>query len=243
LGRRGVAEWSVAVRMDHLDYTRRWFKIEYFLDYSNNPKKIMEIPTEVWTLIMDNLEDARPLYLASSRLLRAAPAEDRRYWENGRRAVDHVPKMPVGVLTIVDFAGRGNLRMVTHLLGDCDRTELDMAARAACTMGCLEVVRALHARGADLAGGGRNCAIVGASANGHLETVEYLCSYMPMIAAEGELALWLAATHGHYEVVACLYKKGVGLDGLKEHCSGWVRLTVYPETVRHLRRAGVYIET
>jgi hypothetical protein len=112
----------------------------------------MNFPDELWTLIMDHLEDSRGLYLTSKRLLRAAPAGDVLYWASGCSLKYHLPKIPHDGHTLSNFAAIGNMQMVKYL---CETNPISEAINDALLEVCAEVdnasmVEYLLSRGADI---------------------------------------------------------------------------------------------
>jgi hypothetical protein len=74
-----------------------------------------QLPKEILTIIMVNLNDSRAMYMTSRLALSAAPAEDLRYWSHGRQIADELPRFPLrATREAYEYVRCGNIPMLEH---------------------------------------------------------------------------------------------------------------------------------
>jgi ankyrin repeat protein len=169
----------------------------------------MSLPRELWTVIMEAMEDSRALYLCSRAMLRAAPRDERRYWASHQNIAYFLPKMPTRGISIEEFARHGNLPMVKHLIGQATLSNRIYSLRQASAHRHIEIVKYLCVSSADAVSDG--CAIVDAAIGGSLEIVKYLhnCGVSASVMDDG--AMVFACMYGYYDIMVFLHLHGADL--------------------------------
>lgn len=106
---------------------------------------------------------------------------------------------------------RGDLKIISYLLGKTDFTELlDFAVMHSSKKGQLHAVKYLVDLGADITAAG-NFTVIAASQENHLDTVKYLVENGADISADDDFPIRFASSHGNLEMVKYLVENGADI--------------------------------